>query len=97
MVSLIRSKTPLREPAAFLLALYVAPAHRKRGIGTALCRRAGAEAQRLGWSAVTAYTTDSEAFYQRIGWRTVMPAIITSQPGNRRVWFMENALLSPAQ
>jgi predicted N-acetyltransferase YhbS len=97
MVSLVRSKTPLSEPAAFLLALYVVPAHRTRGIGTALCRRAGAEAQRLGWQAIAAYTVDSEAFYQRLGWRTMMQAIITSEPGNRRVWYMENALLLPAQ
>jgi predicted N-acetyltransferase YhbS len=97
MVSLISSETPLSEPAAFLLALYVAPAHRKRGIGSALCRRAGAEARRLGWQAVAAHTIDSEAFYQRVGWRTVMRAIITSEPGNQRVWYMENALLSPAQ
>jgi GNAT superfamily N-acetyltransferase len=97
MVSLIRSETPLSEPTALLLALYVAPAHRNRGIATELCRRAGAEAQQLGWPAVAAYTTDSQAFYQRIGWRTVMQAIITSRPGNRPVWFMENALSSPAQ
>lgn len=93
MVSLVDGTTPLRASAAFLLALYVVPAHRRQGIGAELCRRASAEARRLGWPVVSAYATDQKPFYEQIGWRTAMRAVVTSEPRGRLVWYMENALI----
>ncbi len=49
--------------------LFVAPRHRKRGIGTALVRAVAAEARRIGYDRLYLYTSgELPQFYDRLGW-----------------------------
>jgi GNAT superfamily N-acetyltransferase len=59
----------------WLASLYVDPAHRKRGLGTALVRQVVQEAQGLGIATLYLYTPDQEAFYARRGWSTMEHAL----------------------
>jgi predicted N-acetyltransferase YhbS len=52
----------------WLARVHVAPEHRRQGVGTALVRRAVAEAERLGVEKLYLYTPDKERFYARLGW-----------------------------
>jgi N-acetylglutamate synthase-like GNAT family acetyltransferase len=52
----------------WLASVYVAPALRNRGIGSALVRRALEEAESLGVRTLYLFTPDKEAFYERLGW-----------------------------
>jgi len=91
MTAVVEGTTPTGDPVALVVTLYVEPAFRRSGIGVALCRRAVAEARRLGWHRIGAYTVDKEEFFQRLGWQVVMPAIIPSNPPARRhVWYVEH-------
>jgi predicted N-acetyltransferase YhbS len=90
MVTLNLGTAPLQKPIVVLQALYVVPTHRRRGIGTELCRRAKLQSHLLGWRAIAVYATDREQFYHRLGWRTVMQAVATSETGNLIVFYMEN-------
>lgn len=89
MVGVIAGSTPRGEPAAVLLALYVAPPYRRRGVGGALCARAVSEARTMGWPTVAAYTPDRDAFYRRLGWQSAMRAIVTAGPVGLPVWYIE--------
>jgi N-acetylglutamate synthase-like GNAT family acetyltransferase len=53
-----------------LAEVYVPPAYRRRGVGSALVRRVAAEARTLGIRTVYLYTFDREKFYARLGWST---------------------------
>jgi GNAT superfamily N-acetyltransferase len=67
--SLVRRDMSIRpELAPWLAAVYVTPARRGKGVGTALVHRAVIEAQRLGVENVYLYTPDKEQFYARRGW-----------------------------
>ena len=55
----------------WLATVYVAPEHRKQGVGSALVRRISDEARALGVARLHLYTPDKEAFYTRMGWRTI--------------------------
>jgi hypothetical protein len=55
-----------------------------------LCWQAASVASQLGWNRLSAYTMDRVAFFRWIGWRLV--ALITSEPGNQRVWYFEHYL-----
>lgn len=69
-VSLVPEDAPeLADLTPWLASLYVAPAHRGRGIGRVLVRRAVAEAARLGVVRLHLYTPHHEAFYRTLGWR----------------------------
>ncbi len=66
-VNLIQSDSPSRPHLhPWLAALFVAPAHRGRGIGEALCRALVAEARRLGVTDLY-LCTDIPAFYSALG------------------------------
>jgi GNAT superfamily N-acetyltransferase len=52
----------------WLARVYVAPEHRRQGVGTALVSRAVAEAEQLGVEKLYLYTPDKERFYARLGW-----------------------------
>jgi GNAT superfamily N-acetyltransferase len=59
-----------RELTPWLAALYVAPAHRRRGVGSALVRRVVQEAARSGVPRLYLYTTskENEILYADLGW-----------------------------
>jgi GNAT superfamily N-acetyltransferase len=56
------------ELTPWLAGVFVAPEHRRRGIGTALVRRVMAEAMELQVSKLYLYTVDSPGFYDGLGW-----------------------------
>ena len=60
-----------RDLAPWLAALFVVPAHRGRGIGTALVRRCEEEAWGLGVDRLYLYTAVAEGFYEQLGWVTL--------------------------
>lgn len=59
------------ELGPWLASVYVAPAYRRQGIGSALVERIMEEARALGEDALYLYTPDKEAFYRRRGWTVV--------------------------
>lgn len=60
------------ELTPWMASVYVAPAMRGRGIGTALCRRVKEELLRLGIGRAYLFTPDQEKLYQRLGWKTIL-------------------------
>jgi predicted N-acetyltransferase YhbS len=69
-VSLVPEDAPgLADATPWLASLYVAPAHRGRGIGRDLVRRAVAEAARMGVPRLHLYTPRHEGFYRALGWQ----------------------------
>jgi len=52
----------------WMASVYVAPAYRRRGIGSALVKRIVEEARDLGYERLYLYTPDKEHFYARLGW-----------------------------
>jgi predicted N-acetyltransferase YhbS len=56
------------ELTPWLAGVFVAPEHRRRGIGAALVRRIMAEAARLSVPMLYLYTVHSEKFYASLGW-----------------------------
>jgi predicted N-acetyltransferase YhbS len=56
------------ELTPWLAGVFVAPEHRRRGIGAALVRRVMAEAGRLSVPVLYLYTVHSEKFYASLGW-----------------------------
>ena len=59
------------EWSPWLASVYVAPTHRRQGIGEQLCRAIVAEAKRLGVPRLFLFTPDKAAFYARQGWREI--------------------------
>lgn len=57
--------------APWLANLYVDPAFRGLGIGSALVRAAEAAARQAGHPRFYLYTPDQERLYARLGWRTL--------------------------
>lgn len=56
------------ELTPWLAGVFVAPEHRRRGIGAALVRRIMVEAGRLRVPVLYLYTMHSEKFYASLGW-----------------------------
>lgn len=56
------------ELTPWLAGVFVAPEHRRKGIGAALVRRIMDEATSLQVSKLYLYTVDSTAFYASLGW-----------------------------
>jgi N-acetylglutamate synthase-like GNAT family acetyltransferase len=56
------------ELTPWLAAVYVAPAYRERGLGSALVRRMVEEAKALGYKRLHLFTPDQEHFYAQLGW-----------------------------
>ncbi|HEV2839873.1 MAG TPA: GNAT family N-acetyltransferase [Chthoniobacterales bacterium] len=56
------------ELTPWLAGVFVAPEHRRKGIGAALVSRVMAEATSLGLPKLYLYTMDSTAFYASLGW-----------------------------
>jgi len=52
----------------WLASVYVAPPHRRRGVGSALVREIVASAAEVGFPALYLFTPDRARFYERLGW-----------------------------
>lgn len=65
----------------WLVGLWVDPAHRRRGLGTALVRAARREAARLGLPALHAATASAERLFLEDGWRRFDVARLPDHPG----------------
>ena len=57
--------------SSWLASVYVAPKHRRQGVGSALVRRIADEARALGIGRLHLYTPDKQRFYTNLGWRTL--------------------------
>ena len=55
----------------WLASVFVPAAHRQRGIGSALVRRAMEEAHSIGVPSLYLFTPDRERLYARIGWSVI--------------------------
>ena len=64
----------------WLASLYVAPAHRRQGLGAALAERVVEEAARLGVPTLYLFTFDRAGYYARLGWRRLAPALCYGHP-----------------
>ena len=69
--SLVRNDMEIRMTLSpWLSDVYVAPAHRRRGVGSMLVRRVVEEAEGLGVPRLFLFTTsrENERLYARLGW-----------------------------
>ena len=72
IVSLIECNLPPRcELRPWLAGLFVHPAQRGLGVGTALTRFCEREAAQQGFAKLYLYTSRAEGFYLRLGWQTL--------------------------
>lgn len=55
----------------WLAGVYVLPAHRRRGVGSALVRRAMAVAADLAFETLYLYSRSAVALYRRLGWQVL--------------------------
>jgi N-acetylglutamate synthase-like GNAT family acetyltransferase len=55
----------------WLASVYVAPEHRRQGVGTALVQRVALEAATLEVGEIYLFTPDKEQFYARRGWSVI--------------------------
>lgn len=62
---------PVHDVTPWLAGLYVAPAHRRHGVGAALVRAIEDQARQRGHRRLFLYTTDAADYYQRLGWGIV--------------------------
>jgi GNAT superfamily N-acetyltransferase len=86
---LCRSAT--RETAC-LTGVYVVPHWRGQGIGAALCRRALAEARRLGLPSLDLYTANRPTFYTRLGWANPVRSVVEVEGRCQLRTFLEHRL-----
>lgn len=57
----------------WLAGVYVAPDHRRTGLGATLVRRVMQEAAALGVGRLYLYTHDRMTFYRTLGWQVIAP------------------------
>ena len=69
-----------RDLTPWLAGLYVAPAHRGRGVGSALARHAVRQAAAMGVGRLYLYTGPARGFYERLGWRVIADEWYEGQP-----------------
>jgi predicted N-acetyltransferase YhbS len=69
-----------RDLAPWLAGLYVAPAHRGRGVGSALARHAVRQAAAMGVGRLYLYTGPARGFYERLGWRAIADERYEGEP-----------------
>lgn len=67
------------ELTPWLAGVFVAPGHRRQGIGAALVRRIMAEASRLNVAVLYLCTVHSETFYASLGWSLLEHTIYRDQ------------------
>jgi GNAT superfamily N-acetyltransferase len=69
-----------RDLAPWLAGLYVAPAFRGRGVGSALTRHAVRRAAVMGVQRLYLHTATASRFYEQLGWRPVAADWYEGQP-----------------
>ncbi|WP_080413078.1 GNAT family N-acetyltransferase [Burkholderia ubonensis] len=74
--SLVQSTLTHQHLGPWLSAVFVPPAHRGKGIASALSMRARIEASRMGHCKIFLFTPRNESLYARLGWRTMDTAQI---------------------
>jgi GNAT superfamily N-acetyltransferase len=94
-LSLAEDEAPSGGSVPCLSGVYVAPAWRRRGVGTRLCARAAEEAARLARPRLGLYTVDAADFYARRGWRAVCNTQVDDGCGLAAVVYMELTLPCP--
>jgi predicted N-acetyltransferase YhbS len=79
--SLVEHDLPERpDLGPWLASLYVAPEHRRQGIGAALAERVVEEAAQLGVPTLYLFTFDREDYYARLGWQRLAPESCRGHP-----------------
>jgi uncharacterized protein (DUF952 family)/GNAT superfamily N-acetyltransferase len=69
-----------REPGPWIAAVWVDPAHRRRGVGSALVRHAERRARALGHDNVFLYTEDKGEWYAQSGWKALRSSTLNGLP-----------------
>src|SRR5712691_7502498 len=92
------------ELSPWLSGVFVAPEHRRRGIGAALVERVVQEARALGIPLLYLYTPGSGSLYLRLGWSVMEHTFYRELWGDQEVTIMERhvsirerAISSPAR
>ena len=62
---------PNHDVSPWLAGLFVAPEHRKAGVGRVLVRAIEDEARLRGFARLFLYTTAAAGFYEQLGWELV--------------------------
>jgi N-acetylglutamate synthase-like GNAT family acetyltransferase len=79
--SLVAHDMPIRPNLSpWLAAVYVAPEHRQRGIGSRLVQNIEEAAKQLHIPRLYLFTPDRERFYARLGWSIVERPEFWNQP-----------------
>jgi len=79
----------------WLSGVFVAPEHRRRGVGAALIERVVQEARALGKPRLYLYTSGSGALYLRLGWCVAERTFYRELWGEQEITIMEFAIHAP--
>jgi N-acetylglutamate synthase-like GNAT family acetyltransferase len=71
----VRDMSLLPDLTPWLAGVYISPAYRRAGVGTALVRRVAQEARTLGIERLYLYTHDRMSFYRSLGWQEIAPYV----------------------
>lgn len=80
------------ELSPWLAGVYVAPAHRHRGIGSALVRYAVHQAAQMGVKWLYLYTHPAREFYPKLGWHLLAEDEYEGRPVASMMMVMTEAL-----
>jgi GNAT superfamily N-acetyltransferase len=69
-----------RDLSPWLAGIYVVPAHRERGVGSALARHAVQQAAAMGGQQLYLHTASGRGFYERLGWRSIAAEWYEGEP-----------------
>jgi GNAT superfamily N-acetyltransferase len=83
------------ELSPWLSGVFVAPEHRRRGIGAALVERVVQEARALGIPCLYLYTSGSGALYLKLGWSVVEHTFYRQLWGDQEITIMQLATNAP--
>jgi GNAT superfamily N-acetyltransferase len=85
------------ELSPWLSGVFVAPEHRRRGVGAALVERVVREALALGVARLYLYTPGSGTLYLRLGWSVVERTFYRELWGEQRITIMDIATNQPGR
>jgi GNAT superfamily N-acetyltransferase len=80
------------ELSPWVAGVYVAPAHRHRGIGSALVHYAVQQATQMGVKRLYLYTHSAREFYTKLGWRLLAEDEYEGRPVAIMMMVMTEAL-----